>query len=357
MDEFYIPERRKHMSIENYPWKGRGLNMFSPKHEEVDRFCSFVENYLVPDRIDTILLIVRYNYMFESHPECRGLDPLTKEDVKKMLSVCRKHGIELIPDMNLLGHQTLQDNHDPDALLKSHPEFSETPVEKEPEYSYSICASNEEAFNVVSDLMEELIDVFEAKYMHIGVDEVFYIGMCDKCRASGKTNGELLADWCNGLAKKIKAKGAIPMMWGDRLLNSFDFGYGPWDASQNDTWSAIDLLDKDFIITDWHYHCWPHFRSVEVFAEKGFKMWLCPFNIAQYAKMFLDYAKEHGSDNIIGVMETTWVPASYLMDNFEGIDSPDNGKWYKGSMKYIRNCYNWLFRPDEFDPTILPDED
>ena len=344
------------MSIENYPWKKRGLNMFAPTHEEVDRFCNFVENHLVPDKIDTILLIVRYNYMFESHPECRGLSPLTKEDVKKMLSVCRKHGIELIPDMNLLGHQTLQDNHDPDGLLKSHPEFSETPVEQEPEYSYSICASNKDAFNVVCDLMDEVIDVFEAKYMHIGIDEVFYIGICDKCRATGKTNGQLLADWCNGLAKRIKEKGALPMMWGDRLLNSFDFGYGPWDASQNDTWSAIDLLDKDFIITDWHYHCWPHFRSVEVFAEKGFKMWLCPFNVAQYAKMFLDYAKEHGSDNIIGVMETTWVPASYLMDNFEGIDSPDNGKWHKAGMKDIRNCYNWLFRPDQYDPTILPDD-
>ena len=58
------------MSVENYPWKGRGLNMFAPTHEEVDRFCDFVEKHLVPDKIDTILLIVRYNYMFESHPEC-----------------------------------------------------------------------------------------------------------------------------------------------------------------------------------------------------------------------------------------------------------------------------------------------
>lgn len=345
------------MSVTNYPWKQRGLNLFAPHPEDVDRFCEFIERDLVPDKIDTILLIVRYNYLFESHPECAGPYPLSKQDVKKMLSVCRKHNIELIPDMNLLGHQSLQHGEDrPDGLLAAHPEFSETPIEEKPEYAYSICASDKEAFNVICDLMDEVIDAFEAKYMHVGMDEVFYIGMCDKCKATGKTNAELLADWCNGLAKRIKEKGAVPMMWGDRLLNSFDFGYGPWDASQNDTWSAIDLIDKDFIITDWHYHCWPHFRSVEVFAEKGFKMWLCPFNNSDYAKMFLDYAKEHGSDNILGVMETTWLPASFIFDSFEGIESVDDGEWHKSGMPYIRNCYNWLFRTSEFDPELVPED-
>lgn len=346
------------MSLENYPWKQRGLNLFAPYPEDVDRFCSFVEKHLVPDKIDTILLIVRYNYMFESHPECRGEHALSKEDVKKMLNVCRKHGIELIPDMNLLGHQSLQHGEDrPDALITAHPELSETPIQEKPEYAYSICPTHPDSFPLVADLLDEMIDVFEAKYMHIGIDEVFYIGMCDRCRATGKSNAELLAEWCNRLAERIKKKGAIPMMWGDRLLNSFDFGYGPWDASQNDTWSAIDLIDKDFIITDWHYHCWPHFRSVEVFAEKGFKIWLCPFNVAQYAKMFLDYAKEHGSDNIIGVMETTWLPASFIFDNFEGIESKDDGMWHKKGMTEVRNCYNWLFRPDEYVPLELEKEE
>ncbi len=343
----------KNMSLDNYPWKKRGLNIFSPTHEDVDRFCHLIDTQLYADGIDTILLIIRYNYMFESHPECIGEEPLTKEDIKKILAVCRKRGIELIPDMNLLGHQTVQGETRPDGLLKAHPEFSETPIEEKPEYCYSLCPSHPDLYPLVCDLMDEIIDAFEAKYMHIGIDEVFYIGMCDRCKATGKTNGELLAEWCNKLARHIKEKGAVPMMWGDRLLNSFDFGYGPWDASQNETWTALDLLDKDFIITDWHYHNWSHFRSVEVFAKAGLKIWLCPFNIAENAKLFLDYAKEHGSDNILGVMETTWVPASFFIDNLLGIESEDDGKWHKNGMRHIRRCYNWLFRPDEFDPTPI----
>ena len=346
------------MSVANYPWKQRGLNIFAPIPEDVDRFCDFIENELVPDGIDTILLIIRYNYMFESHPECRGEAPLTKEDVKKMLSVCRKHNIELIPDMNLLGHQTVQEYSRPDGLLKGHPEFSETPIEEKPEYCYSLCPTHPDLYPLVIDRMDEVMDAFEAKYMHIGIDEVFYIGMCDRCKATGKTNGQLLADWCNKLAAHIKSKGAIPMMWGDRLLNAFDFGYGPWDASQNETWTALDMLDKDFIITDWHYHCWSHFRSVEVFAKAGLKIWLSTFNIAEYAKMFLDYAKEHGDENLIlGVMETTWVPARCFMDGMEGKEVEEDGTWHKDGMRHIERCYNWLFRPEKFDPSPIHEEE
>ena len=330
--------------LDNYPWKQRGICLFAPMSEEVDAFCRYVEEELAPDHIDTLLLIIRYNYMFESHPECRGEHPLSREDVKRMVDVCRRNGIELIPDMNLLGHQTVQDTKRADGLLAAHPEFSETPISEEPEYSYSICASNKEAFAMVCDLMDEVMDAFEAKFMHMGMDEVFYIGDCERCKASGKDNGELFAAWCNGLAAHIKARGVVPMMWGDRLLNSFEFLYGPWDASQNGTWTALPLIDKDIIITDWHYHNWDHFRSVEVFAEAGMKIWLCPSNDPEYAKLFFDYALEHGGDNILGVMQTTWVPVRYVAGCAEGREQYDDAAWYANNVPHIRRCYDWLFR-------------
>lgn len=104
------------------------------------------------------------------------------------------------------------------------------------------------------------------------------------------------------------------------------------------------MLDRDFIITDWHYHNRDHFRSVEVFAEAGLKIWLCPFNNEEFAKLFLDYATEHGGDNILGVMETTWVPVRYMMGCAEGCEQYDDGTWYADGMPAIRRCYDWLFR-------------
>ena len=76
-----------------------------------------------------------------------------------MVAACRDCGINLIPDMNLLGHQTVQDYVDPDGLLRSHPEFSETPITEAPEYSYSLCPNAPGLFELLCDLMDEIADV------------------------------------------------------------------------------------------------------------------------------------------------------------------------------------------------------
>ena len=74
--------------MNSYPWKSRALCMFAPHSDEVEQFCTFVEKVLVPDKIDTVVMIIRYDFMFMSHPECRGDYPLSLSDVKKMVDVC-----------------------------------------------------------------------------------------------------------------------------------------------------------------------------------------------------------------------------------------------------------------------------
>lgn len=344
------------MPVRDYPWPSRALNLFAPHHDEVDRFCNFIETQLVPDRIDTIVLIVRYNYEFVSHPECRGVFPLSRGDVGKIVETCRKHKIRLVPNMNLLGHQTIQGETEPDGLLKSHPEFSETSIEEKPEYSYSLCPNAPGLYEIVTDLMDELIDVFQPEWFHMGGDEVFYIGMCDRCKDTDP--GELFAAWYNRLAAHLKSKGITPMLWGDRLLDSEACHHGPWDASRNGTHTAIKTLDRDIIITDWHYFNWPDgFPSVEVFAREGFKMYLCPFNDLTATKAFMEYARAHDGGNILGVMETTWTPCKWFMDGMEGKPLEDV-QWFGSGTPHIVYVYSWLFRPEQFEKMpYLPDEE
>ena len=327
----------------NYPWKSRALCMFALHPDEVDKFSSFVEKVLVPDKIDTVVMIIRYNYMFISHPECRGDYPLSSSDVKKMVGVCKKHNINLVPDMNLLGHQDNQFKDDClDGLLRAHPELDETPDLEKVEYCRSICPNHPDALKIVTDLMDEVADAFSCNMFHIGMDEVFEIGSCPRCR--DKDPGEIFANWVNKLAEHLKKRGITTMMWGDRLLNSYECCHGPWDASQNGTWTALDKVSKDIIITDWHYHNWASFPSVDIFAQKGFKIYLCPFNNADNAKLFLDYAKEHDKGHILGIMETTWTPGSYIMNALLDLPLEDTDSWYKVGMPEILNCYKFLFR-------------
>ena len=53
--------------------------------------------------------------------------------------------------------------------------------------------------------MDEIADAFEATDFHVGIDEVFYIGMCDRCK--GQDTGDLLAGWLNKLHAHLADRG------------------------------------------------------------------------------------------------------------------------------------------------------
>ena len=75
--------------------------------------------------VNTLVLRVDYNYQYTSFPELRDSVALSKDDVKKLVEVCRGHDIRIIQQINILGHQSLAG--EVTRLLREYPEFDETP--------------------------------------------------------------------------------------------------------------------------------------------------------------------------------------------------------------------------------------
>lgn len=180
----------------------RGFCISAPQSEDVDAFVRFITEELAPRNVNTLILRVDYNYQFESHPELRDESALSNAEVKKLVDVCRKNKIRIIPQINLLGHQSWAETvHN---LLRVYPEFDETPQVEMPKkykwpnddslYCKSYCPLHPEVHKIVFALVDEICDAFESDAFHAGMDEVFYIGD-DKCpRCSGKDKADLFAD-------------------------------------------------------------------------------------------------------------------------------------------------------------------
>ena len=172
----------------------RGFCIAAPRTAELDRFVQFVDKELAPRGVNTLGLRVDYNYQFQSHPELQDGGALSREDVKKLVAACRKDHIHLIPQINLLGHQSFGTSLG--SLLAHYPEFDETPWVKMPEhykwpnadrlYCKSYCPLHPKVHEVVFAVMDELCDVFETDAFHAGMDEVFYIGETNCPRCGGK---------------------------------------------------------------------------------------------------------------------------------------------------------------------------
>lgn len=316
----------------------RGFCIGAPKPNAVDSFAKFIVEELAPRNVNTLIVRVDYRYQFKSHPELEDSFALSKADIKKMVNACRKNNILLIPQINLLGHQSWA-NHTY-KLLTVYPQFDETPNVQMPEkyewpnadelYCKSYCPLHPDVHKVVLDLVDEICDVFETNTFHAGMDEVFYLGD-DKCpRCAGRDKAELFAGEIRLLNDHLAQKNRQLWIWGDRLIDGKTTGLGIWEASYNNTYRAVDMIPKDVVICDWHYERAD--KTPVYFAMKGLHVITCPWRRPEIAVKQTDdmvnFRKESSKemqDKFYGMMQTVWSDATSFMNGFYQKKKDDKG--------------------------------
>ncbi len=309
----------------------KGLCLAAPAVDQVDRFDTFIREVLAPQGINVLILRVDYRYNYRSHPELIGENPLSQAQIKKLVRTCQDKGIRLIPQINLLGHQSWHSTAS--KLLEVYPQFDETPHVALPEtyewpnadglYCKSYCPLHPEVHGVVFALVDEICEVFESDAFHAGMDEVFYLGD-EKCpRCQGRDKAELFAGEVRKINDHLAQNQRELWIWGDRLIDGKTTGIGLWEASYNNTHRAIDMIPKEVMICDWHYER-PDQTPVW-FAMKGFRVLTCPWRnpavaIVQTEDMarLRRQATPQMQDRYAGMLQTVWSSAERFMDEYEG---------------------------------------
>jgi hypothetical protein len=313
----------------------RGLAIAAPPPSFVDSFILFIHKELAPKKVNTLILRVDFNYQFKTHPELASPGGLSEANVKKIAQACKSNGIRIIPQINLLGHQSWASQLG--RLLEVYPQFDETPHIKMPAvykwpnddnlYCKSYCPLHPDVHKVVFELVDEICDVFEANGFHAGMDEVFYIGD-DKCpRCAGRDKSELFAGEVRTIRDHLLKQNRTLWIWGDRLLDGRTTGLGMWEGSFNNTHRAIDLIPKDIIICDWHYERAD--KTAVYFAMKGFKVLTCSWRNPQVTAQqvndmfsFRQTATPAMQERFYGVVETVWTSPSRFLADYYGKAAP-----------------------------------
>lgn len=91
----------------------------------------------------------------------------TQEDIKEVVAYAKKLHIDVIPEIEMPGHAQ--------AALAAYPELSCTggPFEVWTEWGVSenVYCPKEETFDFLEDVLDEVMELFPSKYIHIGGDE------------------------------------------------------------------------------------------------------------------------------------------------------------------------------------------
>jgi hypothetical protein len=326
------------------PLPVRGLYLAAPKPDELSLALRFIQEALPKEGVNVLVMEFDYRYQYKSHPEVTDADALSEDEVKQIVAACHDAGVRLIPLINMLGHQSWAGQTF--GLLRSHPEFDETPGKypgNQGIYCRSYCPLAPGLHNVVFDLIDELANACQADAVHLGMDEVFLLGedCCPRCR--GKNRSELFAQEVCALHDHLAATHREMWMWGDRFLDGDATGLGKWEASQNGTAPAINVVPRDIVICDWHYET--AVPTAAYFAIQGFRVVSAPYQMPDVALNELETIRKVRADSTdalksrtLGVVQTTWGGLGDFVQAYFGEGSPS-----PGGVK-AAECFKALFR-------------
>lgn len=179
-------------------------------------------------------------------------DILTQDEVRQLIEYCRYRGLIVYPETPLLSHC--------DYICLAHPELAER---KEDPYPDTYCPSNPRVYDLVFDILDEVIDVFQPELVNIGHDEFYSMCLCPEC--SKKRPEQVFAEDIIRIHAYLTRRGIRTMMWGEKLLPVVlkDRTHGgaeshavTADGKRRDVpavYLAQQLLPRDILMSHWYY--------------------------------------------------------------------------------------------------------
>ncbi|NLX78517.1 MAG: family 20 glycosylhydrolase [Clostridiales bacterium] len=207
------------------------------------------------------------------HSENGGGYFLTQSEVRALADYCEERGLEVIPEVPSLSHC--------DYLLTRHKELGER---REDPWPDTYCPSRKESYELIFDVLTEVIEVFRPKGINIGHDEFYTLKLCPLCK--DKDGSEIFAEDINKIHAFLKSKGVGTVMWGEKLLAFCARDGQPMGGMERykerpnlyipETYKARDLISKEIEILHW-YWCVNRDCETQLF-DRGFTLYFGNFS-------------------------------------------------------------------------------
>jgi hypothetical protein len=241
---------------------------------------------------------------------------LSHDQVRRILRTARQHHLQIVPEIQSLSHCYW--------LCLAYPEIAER---NDDPYPCTYCPSNERTYELLFDVMDEWLDLFEPRQVHIGHDEWYFRAVCPRCRE--QSPADLLARDVNRIHDHLAARGVSCVMWADQLINPDSLRtprIKEWGTGRMIQWAggerhyaddggqytsrachqALAKISDRIVLADWYYVISPD--TAGVLSQQGRRVLLGNFD-----PEFLDAQPEPlGAAGVDGGFISTWVQASAL---------------------------------------------
>ncbi|MGL5262270.1 MAG: family 20 glycosylhydrolase [Bacteroides sp.] len=169
----------------------------------------------------------------------------TLDEARELVEFCKKHQVMLIPEIDMPGHSAAF------------------------ERAFCVDMQSSVGMEILKDILDEVCDVFDVPYIHIGTDEVEF------------TNPTFVPE----MVEYIRKKGKMVISWNP----GWNYKVGEIDMTQ--LWSYRGKAQKGIPAIDCRFHYINHFDTfADLFSLYNSRI----------------YNVDHGSDDIAGAIIAIW---------------------------------------------------
>lgn len=165
----------------------------------------------------------------ESHPELASPHAFSKAEMGRLLARADECGIDVVPEVESLGHARAI------TSLRQHAELADGG-----EVGFNaMCPSHKRTLPLLGEIITEVAALFPGRYFHAGMDEVD-LGDCPRCRRRGRGRPKwwVYARHVRAIHEIVAAAGKEMIIWADHVEK--DPG-------------MLKVLPKDIIMAHWQY--------------------------------------------------------------------------------------------------------
>ncbi|WP_290531388.1 family 20 glycosylhydrolase [Akkermansia sp.] len=173
----------------------------------------------------------------------------TREELKELVAYCAERGIEVIPEIDVPGHN--------EALAAAYPEFFCFPKPDMKVRTVAgnskelVCPQKPEVWKFYAAVFKELKDIFPSKIVHLGGDEAptELWEKCPLCRqarakASMRDEQEQMRDFFARMTSLLAKNGQTPQFWYEGNAGIYHPGETVYAWRQDQARQSIDKTKK-----------------------------------------------------------------------------------------------------------------
>ncbi len=282
--------------MQNYQIRAAQLDL--NRQKETMEFIRFYIDFLADNGYNTLLLYAAWRIKMQSHPYPAEAEAYTADEIREIVAYAFSKGLKVIPTTNLTFVNSLTRYPEMADMLEDGTRFWGT-------RRGNFCLSNPRIYQFIEDYLTEFAELVPSEYFHIGGDECWDLGYCEKCTAGGMNYDKEVAMYKSFILKcreiAVEKLHRRTIMWDDM------FDYYP---------HLLDDMPRDLIMAHWQYQedvytSTGHFGNrrrenmLEKYEELGFNYLIAPATyLTSNGRTFSEYASK--GKNLMGGLMTTW---------------------------------------------------